>query len=498
MSEEKNTPVTEEIPEYEQIAIRKKKLEAMRTEGNDPFLQKTFDFTHLAREVKERFDELEGQTVRLAGRIMSRRDMGKAFFTDLRDTSGRVQLYVRVDDLGEEAFAAFKKLDISDFIGIEGFVFKTRRGEISVHCKTITALSKALRPLPEKFHGLRDNDLRYRQRYLDLIMNQEVLDTFRARSKILGTLRNELDARGFVEVETPVLHTHATNAAARPFRTKHNTLSLDMVLRVELELYLKRLIIGGIDRVYEIGRIFRNEGMSVKHNPEFTMLEFYQAYTDYKGMMKLCEELYKAVADQVKGTRKISYQGTEIDLDGAWKSVTMTEAVREYSGVDFTRDDLQTDADAVKIAKEYSLPVEDDHKRGDVINLFFEFFAEEKLIQPTFVYDYPIEISPLAKKTGYDGRLTERFELFIYGREMGNAFTELNDPIDQRERFVQQAQKTHKEGEFEIDNDFVTAMEHGMPPTGGMGLGLDRMVMLFTDSASIRDVLLFPTMKPID
>ncbi|GHV09743.1 lysine--tRNA ligase [Clostridia bacterium] len=491
-----NVTVPEVLSEHEQITIRKKKLENMQSDGNNPFAQKVFEFSHLARDIRERFDELEGQTVRLAGRIMSRRDMGKAFFTDLRDTSGRIQLYVKVDDLGEESFAAFKKLDISDFIGIEGFVFKTRRGEISVHCKTVIALSKALRPLPEKFHGLKDNDLRYRQRYLDLIMNQDVLDTFRARSKILNVLRNELENRGYVEVETPVLHTHATNAAARPFRTKHNTLSLDMVLRVELELYLKRLIIGGFDRVFEIGRIFRNEGMSVKHNPEFTMLEFYQAYTDYLGIAKLCEELYKAIADQVIGSRIITYQGTEINLDGEWRRLTMCGAVKQYSGVDF--DEIQTDADAVKIAKEHKLPVEDDHTRGEIINLFFEHYAEDELIQPTFICDYPIEISPLAKKTNYDPRLTERFELFIYGREMGNAFTELNDPIDQRERFTQQALKKHKEGEFEIDNDFITAMEHGMPPTGGMGLGLDRMVMLFTDSASIRDVLLFPTMRPIE
>ena len=486
---------TEQLQEHELTAIRRQKLNALTETGDSPFDITSFDFTHSALSIKDNFEDMDGKTVKLAGRMMSKRDMGKAFFCDLQDTSGRIQLYVKVDDLGETAFNAFKKFDISDIIGVEGTVFKTKRGEISVHCNSVTMLAKSLRPLPEKFHGLRDSDLRYRQRYLDLIMNAETRNTFLTRSKILNVIRSEMQNRGYLEVETPVLHGHATNAAAKPFRTHHNTLNLDMVLRVELELHLKRLIIGGFDRVFEIGRIFRNEGMSVKHNPEFTMMELYEAYTDYKGMMKICEELYAAVAEQVIGTDKLIYQGTEINLSAPWRRMTMCEAVKEYAGVDFT--DINTDEEAYNIAKKHGIPAEKDMPRGDIINLFFEEKAESNLIQPTFIYDYPIEISPLAKKTKYDPRLTERFEAFIYGREMGNAFTELNDPVDQRERFTEQAMKKYKEGEFEIDEDFVTAMEYGMPPTGGMGLGIDRMVMLFTDSASIRDVLLFPTMKPV-
>ena len=483
-----------QVSEHELIAIRRQKLRALEDEGRSPFDVKVFDFTHGAGDIHAGFETMEGQTVRLAGRMMSKRDMGKAFFCDIQDTTGRIQLYVKVDDLGGDAFSAFKKFDISDVIGVEGFVFRTRRGEISVHCKTVTLLAKSLRPLPEKFHGLRDSDLRYRQRYLDLIMNADTRKTFLIRSRIIQTIRGEMAKRGYLEVETPVLHSHATNAAAKPFRTHHNTLNMDMVLRVELELHLKRLIIGGFDRVYEIGRIFRNEGMSVKHNPEFTMMEMYQAYTDYNGMMELCEEIYAACARDVLGADTLTYQGTEINLARPWKRMTMCGAVKEYAGVDF--DGIQTDGEAYNAAKAAGLPVEKDMKRGDIINLFFEEKAEANLIQPTFICDYPIEISPLAKRTPYDPRLTERFEVFIYGREMGNAFTELNDPVDQRERFVEQAKKKHKEGEFEIDEDFVTAMEYGMPPTGGMGLGIDRMVMLFTDSASIRDVLFFPTMKP--
>ncbi|MCL2084039.1 MAG: lysine--tRNA ligase [Oscillospiraceae bacterium] len=497
MSEKMNNGTPEPEPtENELIAIRRQKLRALRDGGQDPFGHTGFDFTHGAADIHDCFERLENQTVRIAGRVMSKRDMGKAFFCDLQDSTGRVQLYVKVDDLGEEAFAAFKKIDISDIAGVEGVVFRTRRGEISVHCKTVVLLSKSLRPLPEKFHGLKDGDLRYRRRYLDLIMNKDSRRVFVTRSRILDIIRREMAARGYLEVETPVLHNHSTNAAARPFRTHHNTLDLDMVLRVELELHLKRLIIGGFDRVYEIGRIFRNEGMSVKHNPEFTMMEMYQAYTDYHGMMKLCEELYRAVASELLGGGRLTYQGVEIDFSAPWRRLTMCEAVREYAGVDF--DGIQTDGEAAAAAKEHGLPVEDGHRRGDIINLFFEHFAEDKLIQPVFICDYPIEISPLAKKTKYDARLTERFEVFIFGREMGNAFTELNDPEDQRERFTEQALKTHKEGEFVIDEDFVTAMEYGMPPTGGMGLGIDRMVMLFTDSASIRDVLLFPTMRPVE
>ena len=483
--------------ENELIAIRKQKLNALVDEGINPFDITAFDFTHEARFIHDNFDDMDGQTVRLAGRMMSKRDMGKAFFCDLQDATGRIQLYVKVDDLGEEAFNAFKKFDISDMIGIEGFAFRTRRGEISVHCKFVTMLAKSLRPLPEKYHGLRDSELRYRMRYLDLIMNAGSRNTFLTRSKILTIIREEMHKRGYIEVETPVLHSHATNAAAKPFRTHHNTLDLDMVLRVELELHLKRLIIGGFDRVFEIGRIFRNEGMSVKHNPEFTMMELYEAYTDYKGMMKLCEELYEACAEKVLGGKIVTYQDTELDFTAPWKRMTMCEAVKEYAGVDF--DDYQTDEEAYNIARKYGLPVEKDMKRGDIINVFFEEKAEKHLIQPTIIYDYPIEISPLAKRTKYDTRLTERFEAFVCGGlELGNAFSELNDPIDQRERFIEQASKKHKEGVFEIDEDFITAMEYGMPPTGGMGLGIDRMIMLFTNSASIRDVLLFPTMKPIE
>ncbi len=487
-------PIEPELSENELIAIRRQKLRALCQENQDPFVNTVFDFTHATQDIVANFEALENQTVRLAGRMMSKRDMGKAFFCDIQDTTGRLQLYVKIDDLGEENFSAFKKFDISDIIGIEGFVFRTRRGEISVHCKQVLLLAKSLRPLPEKFHGLKDADTRYRQRYLDLIMSQDTRKTFLTRSHVLQVIRQEMINRGYLEVETPVLHNHATNAAARPFRTHHKTLDLGMVLRVELELHLKRLIIGGFDRVFEIGRIFRNEGMSVKHNPEFTMMEMYQAYTDYKGMMTLCEDLYLAVAEQVLQDNKLTYQGQEISLQTPWNRMTMSEAVKTYSGVDF--DTVQTDEEAFAAATKAGLPVDANMKRGDILNLFFEETVEDKLIQPTFIYDYPIEISPLAKKTPYDPRITERFEVFIYGREMGNAFTELNDPIDQRERFVEQARKIHKEGEFEIDEDFVTAMEYGMPPTGGMGLGLDRMVMLFTDSASIRDVLLFPTMKP--
>jgi lysyl-tRNA synthetase, class II len=479
------------------IQVRREKLDALRQAGRDPYKHVTFDRSHSSAEVSGSFEALEGKEVSVAGRLTSKRIMGKACFANLLDGEGAVQIYVKLDDVGSEPYEEFKKTDIGDILGVAGTVFKTRTGEITVHAHCVTLLSKSLLPLPEKWHGLKDTDLRYRQRYVDLIVNPEVRQAFRTRSAILKTVRRVMDERGYLEVETPVLHNHATNAAAKPFRTHHNTLDLDMVLRVELELYLKRLIIGGFEKVYEIGRIFRNEGMSTKHNPEFTMLEMYEAYTDYHGMMDLCEALYTTTAQELLGGYLLSYQGADIDLTPPWRRVTMTEAVREHSGVDFTL--IAGDVEARAAAKDKGLHLEHEGMtRGDILNLFFEEFVEAKLIQPTFICDYPIEISPLAKRTPYDSRLTERFEVFIYGREMGNAFTELNDPIDQRQRFIEQAKKKYIEGEFEIDEDFITAMEYGMPPTGGMGLGIDRMIMLFTDSPSIRDVLLFPTMKPRD
>ncbi len=481
--------------ESELILIRREKLSGLRQAGQDPYNITRFEKTHSSSQIIENFDTMEGKPVSVAGRLMSKRVMGKASFSHIQDMDGQIQLYVRRDVLGEEPYAEYKKFDIGDIVGVTGEVFITNKGEISVKAHSITLLAKSLLPLPEKFHGLKDVDLRYRQRYVDLIMNPEVRTAFQVRSKIMSIIRRVMDEKGYLEVETPVLHMHATNAAAKPFRTHHNTLDLDIVLRVELELYLKRLIIGGIDKVYEIGRIFRNEGMSPKHNPEFTMLEMYEAYTDYNGMMDLCENLYTTIAQEVLGGYKLKYQDADIDLTPPWRRITMTQTVKEQTGIDFA--EIADDEAARSLAKEKGLHMEnDDMSRGEILNLFFEEFVEPTLIQPTFIYDYPIEISPLAKRTPYDPRLTERFEIFIYGREMGNAFTELNDPIDQRERFIEQAKKKFTEGEFEIDEDFVTAMEYGMPPTGGMGLGIDRMVMLFTDSFSIRDVLLFPTMKP--
>ena len=477
------------------LRVRREKLSALREAGSDPFLLTLFDKTHSSAQVVAGFDVLEGQSVRVAGRIMSKRIMGKACFAHVQDVDGQIQLYIRLDMMGDEPYAQFKKTDIGDIVGVTGEVFKTNAGEISIKATAVTLLSKSLLPLPEKFHGIKDTDLRYRQRYVDMIVNPEVRAAFRTRSRIMSIIRRIMDGRGYLEVETPVLHIHATNAAAKPFRTHHNTLDLDMVLRVELELYLKRLIVGGLEKVYEIGRIFRNEGMSPKHNPEFTMLEMYEAYTDYRGMMDLCETLFTTTAKELLNGYLLQYQGTEIDLTPPWRRITMTQAVLEQTGVDFAQIADDEAARSIALTKGLHLPHE-GMTRGDILNLFFEEFVEATLIQPTFICDYPVEISPLAKRTPYDPRLTERFEVFIYGREMGNAFTELNDPIDQRERFIEQAKKKFIEGEFEIDEDFVTAMEYGMPPTGGMGLGIDRMVMLFTDSASIRDVLLFPTMKP--
>ena len=448
--------------------------------------------------VKAGLDKFKENVVRIAGRIMSWRDMGKANFIDVRDGSDRIQIYVRMNDIGKEEFAEFKKWDIGDVVGVEGFVFRTRKGEISIHAQKIQLLSKSLLPLPEKWHGLKDQDMRYRQRYVDLIVNPGVKETFVKRSMILKEIRNYLDGLGYIEVDTPVLHTLEIGAAARPFKTHHNALDIDMYLRIETELYLKRLIVGGFDRVYEVGRIFRNEGMDTSHNPEFTTIEMYQAYTDYKGMMELIENMYETLAVKVCGSSVIEYQGEKIDLTAPWEKLTMIEAVKKYAGVDYN--DWATDEQARKCAKDKGIEVEEGENatKGHVLIAFFEEFVEDKLIQPTIIYDYPVENSPLAKRKPSDPAFTERFEYFVYAREMGNAFSELNDPIDQRERFVKQVEAKRAQGaNAEVDEDFVTALEYGMPPTGGLGLGLDRLVMLLTDSSSIRDVLLFPTMKPI-
>jgi len=499
MSDAVKTPETaEENREdlFEQARVRREKLDRLRAQGQDPYVITKFDCTACAQEIKDRFEELENQTVRLAGRILSKRDMGKASFADLRDGSGRIQLYVRIDDVGAEAYAAFGTWDLGDIVGLEGFVFRTRRGEISVHVKSIQLLSKALLPLPDKWHGLKDTEMRYRQRYVDLIVNPETRETFQKRSRILSEIRAYLDGKGFLEVDTPILVPLEIGAAARPFVTHHNTLDMDLYLRIETELYLKRLIVGGIERVYEVGRIFRNEGMDTKHNPEFTSIELYQAYTDYKGMMDLVEELYKLLAEKVCGSLVIPYQGQEIDM-GHWERLTMVDAVKKYAGVDYA--DWATDEDARAAAKAKHVEVPADATRGTVLAEFFDAYVEENLIQPTFIYDYPVENSPLAKRKPENPLFTERFEYFINAMEFGNAFSELNDPIDQRARFEQQvaAKRAAEPGcRCEVDYDFVTALEYGMPPTGGLGFGLDRLVMLLTDSASIRDVLLFPTMKP--
>lgn len=496
MNENQAVEPREEQEQSEQMRIRREKLQALQVDGFDPFSEKVYDQQAHSAEIKENFDALEGKTVKIAGRLMSKRGMGKAAFCNLSDRFGTIQIYVRQDMVGVEEYERFKKVDIADIIGVQGEVFKTKTGEITVKASAVTLLSKSLRPLPEKFHGLKDPDLRYRMRYLDLIMNEDVRGVFVKRAKIIKILRSELDKLGFMEVETPILQNRPTNAAARPFHTHHNAQNIDMVLRVEQELHLKRLIIGGFERVYEMGRVFRNEGMDQRHSPEYTGFEMYQAYTDYHGMMDLCERLFRAVAKELCPDGKLVYQGREINIGEPFARITMIEAVKKYSGVDFN--EIVDDEAAKRVARERHIEFEDEHKRGDIINLFFEKFVEDELVQPTFVCDYPVEISPLAKRTSYDQRLTERFEIFMNGWEFGNAFTELNDPIDQRQRFIEQAMKKSVEGEFEIDDDFVTAMEYGMPPTGGMGIGLDRMIMLFTDSASIRDVLTFPTMKPID
>lgn len=487
-----------EEKEYSEILrIRREKLFELRKAGKDPFVITKYDVTAKSSDIKSDYEKYEASTVSVAGRITSRRIMGKASFASIADASGSIQIYVRRDDVGEEGYASFKKWDIGDIVGTEGFVFKTQTGEISVHASKIVLLSKSLLPLPEKYHGLTNTDLRYRQRYLDLIVNPDVKDTFIKRSRIISEIRSYLESRGFLEVETPILHTQAGGAAARPFVTHHNTLDIDMYLRIALELHLKRLIVGGFDRVYEIGRVFRNEGMDTRHNPEFTLLELYQAYTDYEGMMELTEDMFRTVAKKVLGSAVVRYGDYTIDLESKFARMTMTEAVSKYAGIDFTS--VTELSEARRLADERGIKYEDRHGIGDILNFFFEEYCEDKLIQPTFITGHPVEISPLAKKDPNDNRYTERFEVFILGREHGNAFSELNDPVDQRERFEYQAAMKAR-GDDEacgVDEDFLNAMEYGMPPTGGLGIGIDRLVMLLTNAPSIRDVLLFPTMKPV-
>ncbi len=482
----------------DQMRIRREKLAALQAEGLDPFQQTKFEVTSDSVTIKNNFDAMEGQSVRLAGRLMSKRGMGKVSFCDLQDSTGRIQLYLKFDEMDEASFARFKKNDIGDIVGVEGDVFRTERGEISIRVHEATLLSKSLLPLPEKWHGLTDTEKRYRQRYVDLIVNPDVKDTFVKRSMILRSLRKFLDGKGFLEVDTPILTPFEIGASARPFYTHHNTLDLDMVLRIETELYLKRLVVGGMDKVYEVGRIFRNEGMDTKHNPEFTSIELYQAYTDFHGMMDLVEEMMKTVTMEVCGTLQLTYQGKEIDI-GHWERMTMVEAVKKYSGVDFAA--IETDEQAIAIAKEKHVELPEIPTKGAILVEFFDAFVEENLIQPTFIYDYPVENSPLAKRKPSDPAFTERFEYFINATEFGNAFSELNDPIDQKGRFEKQVadrKALDPETKAQVDYDYITALEYGLPPTGGLGFGIDRLVMLLTDSPSIRDVLLFPTMKPID
>lgn len=485
----------QEVDENQLRKVRREKLAELVESGNNPFEITKFDRTHHSQDIRDRFEELEGKSVTLAGRMMSKRVMGKASFCNIQDLKGNIQSYVARDSVGEDAYKAFKKMDIGDIVGIKGEVFKTKTGEISVHASEITLLSKSLQILPEKFHGLTNTDLRYRQRYVDLIMNPEVKDTFIKRSRILSAIRRYLDGQGFMEVETPMLVANAGGAAARPFETHFNALNEDLKLRISLELYLKRLIVGGLEKVYEIGRVFRNEGLDTRHNPEFTLMELYQAYTDYNGMMDLTENLYRYVAQEVLGTTKIVYNGVEMDLGKPFERITMVDAVKKYAGVDFH--EIHTLEDARAAAKAHNVAYEERHKKGDILNLFFEEFAEEHMIQPTFVMDHPIEISPLTKKKPEDPEYVERFEFFMNGWEMANAYSELNDPVDQRERFKAQeeALAAGDEEANTTDEDFLNALEIGMPPTGGIGFGIDRMCMLLTDSQAIRDVLLFPTMK---
>ena len=480
------------------LKARRDKLSELQAANNDPFFITKYDVDKHSADIKDDFDELDGKSVKVAGRLMSKRVMGKASFCHVQDLTGRIQAYVARDSVGEDEYKAFKKLDIGDIVGVTGTVFKTQTGEISLHATDVVLLSKSLKPLPEKFHGLTDTDTRYRQRYVDLIMNEDVKDTFIKRSKIITEIRKFLDGQGFMEVETPMLVSNAGGAAARPFNTHFNALNEDVKLRISLELYLKRLIVGGLERVYEIGRVFRNEGVDTRHNPEFTLMELYQAYTDYHGMMDLTENMFRYLAEKVCGTTTIPYAEAMIDLGKPFERITMVDAIKKYSGIDFEQ--IETTEEAKALAKEKGIEFEERHSRGDIINLFFEEFVEEKLIQPTFVMDHPIEVSPLTKKKPSDPRYVERFELFIYGREMANAYSELNDPIDQRERFQAQ-EEAFAAGDEEAnhtDEDFLNALEIGMPPTGGIGYGIDRLVMLLTNSPAIRDVLLFPTMKSLD
>ena len=498
MAEQQKQQKKQEQDINQLLKVRREKLADLQANGKDPFQITKYDVTHHSQEIKDHFEELEGKSVTVAGRMMSNRVMGKASFCNVQDLQGGIQSYVARDSIGEEEYKAFKKMDIGDIVGITGEVFKTKTGEISIHASNVTLLSKSLQILPEKFHGLTNTDLRYRQRYVDLIMNPDVKDTFIKRSKIISAIRKYLDGQGFMEVETPMLVSNAGGAAARPFETHFNALDEDLKLRISLELYLKRLIVGGMERVYEIGRVFRNEGLDTRHNPEFTLMELYQAYTDYHGMMDLTENLYRHVAQEVLGTTTIVYNGIEMDLGKPFERITMVDAVKKYSGVDFN--EIHTLEEARAAAKEHHVEYEERHKKGDILNLFFEEFVEDHLIQPTFVMDHPIEISPLTKKKPENPEYVERFEFFMNGWEMANAYSELNDPIDQRERFKAQEEQL-AQGDEEAnttDEDFLNALMIGMPPTGGIGFGIDRMCMLLTDSAAIRDVLLFPTMKSLN
>ena len=482
----------------EVLRVRREKLAKLQEMGRDPFVQSRYDRTNYSMDIKNNFEEMEGKVVKIAGRIMSKRLQGKAGFIDIQDQEGRIQCYVRKDRIGEEEYDLFKTYDIGDIIGLEGEVFKTKKEEISVKANAVVLLSKSLQVLPEKYHGLKDQDIRYRQRYVDLIVNPEVKDAFLTRTKALKALRSFLDERGFLEVETPILNTIAGGANARPFVTHHNTLDIPMYLRIANELYLKRLIVGGFDKVYEMGRMFRNEGMSIKHNPEYTAMELYQAYADYEDMMKITEELISHMAEVATGSTVVNYQGTEIDFKPPWRRMTMIECVKEYTGVDF--DTIETDEEALEIAREKGIEITPGMRRGEVINAFFEEFGEDKLIQPTFITHHPVEVSPLAKRNAEDPRKTDRFEAFANKWELANAFSELNDPIDQKGRFMDQLRKKElgDDEACDMDEDFINALEVGLPPTGGLGIGIDRVMMLLTNSASIRDVILFPTMKPID